>query len=218
MDELEQAIILAHDPSSEPSLRSQALAFCAGVRTSGDPSAVVSRCLDLLLRSPHPPVLFWSLQSLHDCIVSSYPSFPPSTLPSLRTSLRSLFSGPLSSPSTPPFLKNKLAQCITALIRIEYPTIWPNALIDLFPNMNLQSQAGPALSDMFARVLVVLDDDLLSQDYPRSPAELADAMRVKDAIRTQCVSQIVRHWFDTVNSYRVSEPSVAATVLDAARR
>jgi exportin-T len=84
--------------------------------------------------------------------------------------------------------------------------------------MNLQSQAGPALSDMFARVLVVLDDDLLSQDYPRSPAELADAMRVKDAIRTQCVSQIVRHWFDTVNSYRVSEPSVAATVLDAARR
>lgn len=71
---------------------------------------------------------------------------------------------------------------------------------------------------MFARVLVVLDDDLLSQDYPRSPAELADAMRVKDAMRAQCVSQVVRHWFDAVTLYRISDPSVAATVLDAARR
>ncbi|KAF3323439.1 exportin-T-like protein [Carex littledalei] len=218
MDELEQAIILAHDPSSDPALRSQALAFCTGVRTSGNPFDVVRRCLDLLLRSPHAPVLFWSLQSLHDSIVASYSSFPPSTLPSLRSSLLSLFSGPLSSPSTPPFLKNKLAQCITALIRIEYPAIWPTALIDLIPNLNLQPPAGPALSDMFARVLVVLDDDLLSQDYPRSPAELSDAMRVKDAMRTQCISQVVRHWFNATTLYRISDPSVAAAVLDAARR
>ncbi|KAJ4815479.1 Exportin-T [Rhynchospora pubera] len=218
MDELEQAILLAHDPSSDPNLRSQALAFCTGVRTSGDPSALVRLCLDLLLRSPHPPVLFWSLQSLHDCIVSSYPSFPPSTLPSIRSSLLSLFSGRLSSPSTPPFLKNKLAQCIVALIRTEYPAVWPIALIDLIPNSNLQPHAAPALNDMFARVLVVLDDDLLSQDYPRSAAELADAMRVKDAMRTQCISQIVRHWFEAVTLYRMSEPSVAVTLLDAARR
>ncbi|KAJ3673170.1 hypothetical protein LUZ60_006544 [Juncus effusus] len=215
MDELERAIILADDPSSSKDLRLQALAFCDGVLTSGDPSAVVQRCLDILRRSSHSSVLFWCLGSLHDLIASRYSSFPPSSLPSLRASLLS-FSSPLSAPSAPPSLKNKFSQCLTALILIEYPATWPSAFIDLIPN--LPSPVGPAASDMFARVLVALDNDLLSQEYPRSAAELSDAMRIKDAMRAQCVPQIVRHWFDATTLYRVSDPAVAAAALDAASR
>lgn len=71
---------------------------------------------------------------------------------------------------------------------------------------------------MFARVLISLDDDLLSQDYPRNADEAADAGRVKDAMRAQCVPQIALHWHDAAVSLRAADPATAAVALDAARR
>lgn len=71
---------------------------------------------------------------------------------------------------------------------------------------------------MFARVLISIDDDLLSQDYPRSADETADAGRVKDAMRAQCVPQIARHWHDAAASLGAADPPTAAVALDAARR
>ncbi|RRT55026.1 hypothetical protein B296_00048760, partial [Ensete ventricosum] len=71
---------------------------------------------------------------------------------------------------------------------------------------------------MFARFLVALDDDLLSLDYPRSSAEAADAARVKDAMRQQCVPQIARHWFDVVSLYHSLDTYLAAAALDTMRR
>lgn len=71
---------------------------------------------------------------------------------------------------------------------------------------------------MFARLLASLDDDLLSQDYPRSPDEAAAASRVKDSMRIQCVPQIARHWFDAVSLYRSSDTALAAAALDTMRR
>jgi exportin-T len=71
---------------------------------------------------------------------------------------------------------------------------------------------------MFARVLISLDDDLLSQEYPRSSEEAADAMRVKDSMRVQCVSQIASHWHTAAVTLRTADPAVAAVALDAARR
>ncbi|GFZ00944.1 ARM repeat superfamily protein [Actinidia rufa] len=53
---------------------------------------------------------------------------------------------------------------------------------------------GATVIDMFCRVLNALDDELISLDYPRSAEETAVAARVKDAMRQQCVSQIVRAW------------------------
>ncbi|ONM25237.1 Exportin-T [Zea mays] len=71
---------------------------------------------------------------------------------------------------------------------------------------------------MFARVLISLDDDLLSQEYPRNSGEAADAMRVKDSMRAQCVSQIASHWHAAAVTLRTADPAAAAVALDAARR
>jgi exportin-T len=63
---------------------------------------------------------------------------------------------------------------------------------------------------MFARVLVSLDDDLLSQDYPLNAKEASDSGRVKDTMRAQCVPQIARHWHEAAMSLRIADPAVAA--------
>lgn len=71
---------------------------------------------------------------------------------------------------------------------------------------------------MFSRLLAALDDDIISQDYRRSPNDVALATRVKDAMRLQCIPQIARAWFDIVSLYLSSDPDLTVGVFDAMRR
>lgn len=136
----------------------------------------------------------------------------PDDLALLRSSLLSLAVS--SHAASPPFLRNKLAQLVALLVRLDYPHVYPSYFLDLLPPAPPQ----PGQTDMFARVLISLDDDLLSQDYPRSADEASDAMRVKDSMRAQCVPQIARHWHAAAATLRTADPAAAAVALDAARR
>ncbi|OEL21909.1 Exportin-T [Dichanthelium oligosanthes] len=215
MDDLEQAILLASDSpaaaAASPSVRAEALAFCARARDESPPSSLLRLCLSGLASSPHAQVHFWCLQSLHDTLLRRRLALPDD-LTLLRSSLLSLAVS--SHAASPPFLRNKLAQLVALLVRLEYPHVYPSYLLDLLPPAPPQ----PGLTDMFARVLISLDDDLLSQDYPRSADEATDAMRVKDSMRAQCVPQIARHWHAAAATLRTADPGAAAVALDAARR
>ncbi|XP_074583228.1 exportin-T-like isoform X2 [Curcuma longa] len=215
MDDLEKAILLAYEPSvADSALRAQAIAFCD--RVKADPSALIRLCLDRLRRSPLVPVQFWCLQALHDVILLRYSSIPPADLPLLRSAMLSLASDRPLPAASPPFLKNKLAQAVAALIRHEYPaSSWPDPFLCVLPSL---PAADPASIDMFARFLAALDDDLLSLDYPRSPEEVSTASQVKDTMRQQCVPQIARHWYDAASLYNSLDPSLVSLVLDTMRR
>ncbi|KAH0455515.1 hypothetical protein IEQ34_015547 [Dendrobium chrysotoxum] len=213
MDDFERAIMLIYNSaggSADSNLLLQAIEFCERLK-AGPPPNLLRLCLDRLHRSPLVPVQFWCLQSLHDVIRLSYSALDD--LPLLRASLLSLFSDRLFPSSSPPFLKNKLAQALAALIRLEYPSPWPSPFLHL-----LSLLPSPAAVDMFSRLLTALDDDLISQDYHLSFDDVAAATRVKDAMRLQCVPQIAHAWFDIVSLYRSSDPALAAATLDAMRR
>ncbi|KAJ1291839.1 hypothetical protein BS78_02G347800 [Paspalum vaginatum] len=213
MDDLEQAILLASDvaaAAASPSVHAEALNFCARARES-PPSSLLRLCLSGIASSPHPQVHFWCLQSLHLAILRRQLVLPDDVA-LLRSSLLSLAVS--SHAASPPFLRNKLAQLVALLVRLEYPHVYPSYFLDLLPPP--PPQPGP--TDMFARVLISLDDDLLSQEYPRSGDEATDAMRVKDSMRAQCVPQIARHWHAAAVTLRTADPVAAAVALDAARR
>ncbi|KAF2300956.1 hypothetical protein GH714_018585 [Hevea brasiliensis] len=114
----------------------------------------------------------------------------------------------------PAFIKNKLAQVLVTLIYFEYPVIWSSVFVDFLPCLS----KGGIVIDMFCRVLNALDDELISLDYPRTPEDMGVAGRVKDAMRQQCVGQIVRAWFGIVSMYRNSDPELCSSVLDSMRR
>ncbi|URE46051.1 nucleobase-containing compound transmembrane transporter [Musa troglodytarum] len=213
MDDLEKAILAYEPGAADPTFRAQAMAFCD--RAKADLSALLRLCLDRLHRSSLVPVHFWCLQALHDAVRLRYSSIPPADLPILRSALLSLASDRPLPAASPPFLRNKLAQTLAALIRLEYPSLWPDPFLRILPCL---PSADPSSIDMFARLLVALDDDLLSLDYPRSSAEAADATRVKDAMRQQCIPQIARHWFDVVSLYHSLDTFLAAAALDTMRR
>ncbi|KAF8026914.1 hypothetical protein BT93_F3414 [Corymbia citriodora subsp. variegata] len=216
MDDLERAIIVSFDQSGgvDSVLKSQAIVFCQHIKEA---PTICRLCVEKLRFCQIVQVQFWCLQTLHEAIRAKYSSISSEEKDFIKKSVFSIAcydedcGGLLAGP---PFIKNKLAQVIVTLIYFEYPLIWPSVFVDFLPHLS----KGGVVIDMFCRVLNALDDELISLDYPRRSEEVAVAGQVKDAMRQQCVPQIVRACYDILSMYRNSDSEICAAVLDTLRR
>ncbi|XP_048129903.1 exportin-T [Rhodamnia argentea] len=216
MDDLERAIIVSFDQTGavDSVLKSQAINFCQQIK---DAPTICRLCVEKLRFCQIVQVQFWCLQTLHEAIRVKYSLMSSEEKDLVRKSVFSIAccdeesGGILAGPI---FIKNKLAQVIVTLIYFEYPLIWSSVFFDFLAHLS----KGGAVIDMFCRVLNALDDELISLDYPRSNEEVAVAAQVKDAMRQQCVPQIVRACYDILSMYRNSDSKICATVLDTLRR
>ncbi|KAL0354470.1 UNVERIFIED_CONTAM: Exportin-T [Sesamum radiatum] len=222
MDDLEKAILISFDESGAANsvLKEQAAAFIQQIKEN---PSVCSICVEKLCFSELVQVHFWCLQCLHEALRVKYSSMTSEEKSFIRKSVFSLVccepvhasnSNSVRILDGPAFIKNKLAQVVVTLIYFEYPAIWPSVFVDFLPNLS----KGAVVIDMFCRVLNVLDDELISLDYPRSGEDVAVSGRIKDAMREQCVPQIVGAWYDIVLMYRNSNPDLCSSVLDSMRR
>ncbi|XP_011079646.1 exportin-T isoform X1 [Sesamum indicum] len=222
MDDLEKAILISFDESGavDSVLKSQAVAFVQQIKET---PSVCSICIEKLCFCKLVQVQFWCLQCLHEVLRAKYLSLMPEEKSFIRKSVFGMacYESVNANDTNwvklldgPAFIKNKLAQVVVTLIYFEYPLIWPSVFVDFLPNLS----KGAVVIDMFSRVLNALDDELISLDYPRTGDELAVAGRIKDAMRGQCVPQIVGAWYDIVLMYRNSDPELCASVLDSMRR
>nr|GMC51927.1 exportin-T isoform X1 [Ipomoea batatas] len=220
MDDLEKAILISFDESGsvDSALKSQAVAFCQQIKAS---PSICSLCIERLCISNLVQVQFWFLQCLHEALRVRYSSMSPEEKSFIRKSvfLMACYESIDGKSSVrvldaPAFVKNKLAQVVVTLIYFEYPETWPSVFLEFLPNLG----KGALIIDMFCRVLNVLDDELISLDYPRSQEELAVAGRVKDAMRQQCIGQIVGAWYEIVSIYKNSDFDLCTTVLDSTKR
>ncbi|EOA33575.1 hypothetical protein CARUB_v10019717mg [Capsella rubella] len=217
MDDLEKAIVISFD-STDSALKSQAVSYCQQIKET---PSICSICIEKLWFSKVVQVQFWCLQTLQDVLSVKYVSMSSDEKTYVRKSVFSMAclevidnENAVRVVEGPPFVKNKLAQVLVTLIYFEYPLIWPSVFLDFMPHLS----KGAVFIDMFCRVLNSLDDELISLDYPRTPEETSVAARVKDAMRQQCVPQIVRAWYEIVSLYWNSDPDLSATVLDCMRR
>ncbi|KAJ4841704.1 hypothetical protein Tsubulata_032461 [Turnera subulata] len=220
MDDLEKAILISFDESGaiDSVLKSQAVSFCQQIK---DNPSICRICVEKLCFCKLVQVQFWCLQTLHEVIRAKYDLLSLEEKDFVRKSVFSMCcfgavgdGNAVRILESPAFVKNKLAQVLVTLIFFEYPLIWSSVFVDFLPHLN----KGEIVIDMFCRVLNALDDELISLDYPRTPEELGVAARVKDAIRQQCIGQIVTAWYEIVNLYRNSDPELCSGVLDSMRR
>lgn len=58
----------------------------------------------------------------------------------------------------------RVADGLRALLQVEYPEQWPSFFQDLLALL----PRGPHVVDMFCRILMAIDDDVISLDIPRS--------------------------------------------------
>eukprot|EP00257_Ricinus_communis_P017639 XP_015576122.1 exportin-T isoform X3 [Ricinus communis] len=220
MDDLEKAILISFDESGtvDSSLKSQAVSFCQQIK---DTKSICRICIEKLYFCKLVQVQFWCLQTLHEVIKVKYALLSLEEKDFIRKSVFSMCCFDVIDDGNavrflegPAFIKNKLAQVLVTLIYFEYPLVWSSVIVDFLPHLS----KGAIVIDMFCRVLNALDDELISLDYPRTLEELTVAGRVKDAMRQQCVGQIVRAWYDIISMYRNSDPEVCSNVLDSMRR
>ncbi|GAB2222214.1 hypothetical protein Drorol1_Dr00013419 [Drosera rotundifolia] len=219
MDDLERAILISFDEtgSFDSGLKSQAIDYCQRIKETPSISSI---CVERLWRTESVPVQFWCLQCLHDVIRARYSQMGSDEKDFIRRSVFSIVCVDdgknllVRGVGSPAYIKNKLAQVLVSLIRFEYPMVWSSVFLDLLSHLS----KGVVVIDMFCRVLNALDDELISLDYPRNAEEVADARRIKDAMRQQCVSQIVRAWYDIVSMYRNSDSELCVSVLDSMTR
>ncbi|XP_011625319.1 exportin-T isoform X2 [Amborella trichopoda] len=222
MDDLEKAIIISFDESGNinPSLKAQAIAYSQQIKET---PSIHRLFIERLSYSNYTQVQFWCLQALEEVLRLRYSSLNSDERSFIRKSITSIaclegLDGQDSSTirvlNAPVFVKNKLAQIIVTLIHLEYPIAWSSIFLDFLSHLS----KGPLVVDMFCRVLNALDEELISLDYPRSQEELQAAVRVKDAMRQQCVPQIVGAWYELVTLYKDSNPELAASVLDTMHR
>ncbi|XP_044486758.1 exportin-T-like [Mangifera indica] len=221
MDDLEKAIVFSFDESGavDSALKSQAVSFCQQIK--GTP-LICKTCIEKLYFCKLVQVQFWCLQTLYEVIKVKYALMSVEEKDFIRKSLFSMAcceflddnKNAVRVIESPPYIRNKLAQVLVTLIYFEYPLIWSSVFVDFLPHLS----KGPVVIDMFCRVLNSLDDELISLDYPRTSEEIAVAGTVKDAMRQQCVEQIVRAWYEIVTMFRNSNFEVCTGVLDCMRR
>ena len=164
-DDFEKAVLFAFDQTGgiSPELRAQAQSMLQSAVASPDAWRL---CLSHLETSAYAEVRFWCLQTLHSLVQSpSYTSLDPTSRAQIKRSLVTLGTQPSSG--FPSFLRNKNAQTIVAIAAQEYPEEWPTFFQDLLSTLS----SGPEAVDLFCRILVSVDDDIISLEVPRSATE-----------------------------------------------
>lgn len=220
MDDFEKAIFFTFDQSGSVNaqLKAQATAYCEQAKQTPN---IWQACLEKFRLSQYAEVQFWSLQTLEEILQHRYLSLDSQERLFIRSSLMVAFcnfnlddpsvaDSAIPMPSRPVFVKNKLAQLIVIFIYIEYPAEWPSAFLDMLSSLG----KGPVVVDMFIRVLNALDEEVISFDFPRSQEEFAAATRIKDAMRQQCISQVVGAWYELIGLYKGQSPHLATQVLE----
>lgn len=54
-------------------------------------------------------------------------------------------------------------QVLVSIVQLEYPAVWPTFFRDLIA----AAHQGPGLADMLCRVMVAVDEDIISLEIPR---------------------------------------------------
>jgi exportin-T len=111
-------------------------------------------------------------------------------------------------------VRPKFAQLLTSLFVAEFPAGWPtffDELLQLLPK-------HPSHIDMLLRVLDTIDEQVVSTEFPRTPAEIARNGQLKDAMRSSAIPAIVQAWFSILSTCVQSNPKLVEQTLSVMKK
>ena len=211
-DDFERAVLFAFDQTGNVSeaLRSQAHSMLQRAAASTDAWAL---CMAHMESTNYAEVKFWCLQTLHSIVIGpSFASIPQSSRDELKRVL--LMAGTNSNAARlAPFIRNKIAQVLVAIASCEFPEIWPSFFHDLLQTL----QQGKEAVDLFCRVLISINEDLVSLEVPRSAEEAKQSMHFKDAMRDNALQDISVAWSQLIAAYKDLDSGTTEMILESIR-
>jgi exportin-T len=154
-------------------------------------------------------VRFWCLQAVEEQLLHHYSALEDSARAGLRTWLQTLACQNPGLLRGQGYLANKLAQVYALLMRHEYPNLWPHALTALLSHL----QMGEDVIDMFLRVLRAVDAEIINVECHGSASDAGVAMRVKDGMRLQCMSDIAGAWYLILQTFHQTRAGLVQDCL-----
>jgi len=210
VETLHQAIIMAYDRTSDPIQRKQAEDYCVNI------SRTTTLAIDLIMAAKRDEVKFWCLQSCEFQIKTRWNDLDEEAKQAIRMAIMNFYSTTAIEQEQPNYIKNKLATVMVCLIRKEYPNPWKSFFGDLCSTL----EKGMAAIDLFFRVLLVIDDDIIgfARDKSMNAEDHETATRVKDALRELDINQLVQIWFQILQQMHEKQAKLAQHCLQVIDR
>eukprot|EP00276_Gloeochaete_wittrockiana_P016576 CAMPEP_0184335156 /NCGR_PEP_ID=MMETSP1089-20130417/3771_1 /TAXON_ID=38269 ORGANISM="Gloeochaete wittrockiana, Strain SAG46.84" /NCGR_SAMPLE_ID=MMETSP1089 /ASSEMBLY_ACC=CAM_ASM_000445 /LENGTH=788 /DNA_ID=CAMNT_0026659689 /DNA_START=49 /DNA_END=2412 /DNA_ORIENTATION=+ len=213
-DEFRAAVAYAFNPAADPAIHRQANTYLEQIKQHPDAWKIAVEQIVSVASSP-PEVAFWCLQLLLESLNRRYGSFSPEDRAALRAALihwiRDVCPARIDDP---PFIKNKVVQCVVKVVEVDYPDAWPTFFSEL---LGAVSDGSAPHLDVLLRILDTIDEDVIALDH-RTPADLARSARIKDAMRVQAVTDIVEIWYQILVAFHSTAPKIAQACLKTMSR
>jgi len=206
MDEFEQAILVAFSPEAPvaPEVRQQAARYCDAFRERPDSWRL---CWEQFSQRDRLEVRFWCLQAL----CRSLPAIPAEHRLELCGWVLAWLRDVAPSKQDDIIIRNKVALVYVGLLKAEYPERWPSAWRDLVGLL----EKGPNLVDMLLRVLATFDQEVVSEEVPRSTEDRQRARLIKHAMREGDVMHLAECWYTILTNFRQTAPQLVTDCLKA---
>ena len=176
--------------------------------------------MDRYPSTSYPEVRFWCLQTLADAFrrdVGANADVLETLGDEDASRLRATLAGWVAEaaeradPPVPPFVKNKLAQCVALVARAQFPARWPRFTHEFLDALAACRSDQKSAADMFCRVMDAVDDEIVAGASGGARAAAA-AARVKDAMRadTEALRRLTETWKALI-AFPDARVAVAAT-------
>ncbi|EAQ89027.1 hypothetical protein CHGG_05646 [Chaetomium globosum CBS 148.51] len=210
--QIENAIEIAWDPTSDQALKGQAFEFLNQLRT--DPQAW-QVCIAIFTRTPRtsPVVRLVCLEIVNHAVSSQI--LDGQGLGFLKQSLLEyvgrVYSGDAQDQVDPAHLQNKLTQTLTYLFVGLYKEGW-ESFIDDFLALAQKENNLPGVV-MYLRILGSIHDEIADLMLSRSDNEARRNNDLKDLIRERDMQKIAQSWQDLLARYSHQNDGVVETTL-----
>ncbi|EME49586.1 hypothetical protein DOTSEDRAFT_40772 [Dothistroma septosporum NZE10] len=199
--QVESAIELAFDPTTEQSLKAQAYEFLGQLREALDAWHV---CLTLFTRRPASSevVRLVCLEIVNTAVQTRRLDLAGlnDVRQQLMEYLQARYTPGSTEIDTPP-IQNKLTQTITYLFTFLYASDWPTFFDDFMALASTDGDAGGVATIMFLRVLGSIHDEIADVMIPRTQDEQKRSTELKDLVRARDVNKIAALWQELLSRW-----------------
>lgn len=203
--QVESAIELAFNPTTEHNLKGQAYDFLNVLKQ--DPNAW-QVCLALFTRHPSPSevVRLVCLEIVNNAVQTQ--RLDQAGLNDVRYRLMDYVRRRYSSTSTEadtPTIQNKVTQTLTYLFTSLYASDWTDFFDEFIALASSSSETGSdgaqAPTVLLLRILGSIHDEIADVMIPRTPEEARRSAELKDLVRTRDVNKIATIWQDILSNW-----------------
>lgn len=221
--QIQNAIEIAWNPSSDPNLKAQAFDFLNQLR---EDTSAWQVCLSIFARTPRlaEVVRHVALEIVNQAVQKGH--LDEQSLGFLKDNLMGYIRriyGSHENKEAPDTItiQNKLTQTITYLFTALYATSWGGFFDDFLALTVKEGSSSPDYSPgvfLYLRVINSIHDEIADVLVPRSTEEQRKNNDLKDLVRQRDVAKVVRSWQEILSEWKERDAGAVDLCLRAVGR